>query len=804
MRTVMLMINKKKNNVVLVRAEGMARHIIARCVQLVVVLILAGTPLFLLTARFYGLGDTVRHRIEKALAGKFYEVKIHRLFFSISEGLIAEDLRLLEKNASHRLLVHAKRITIFPNLSALSRGNIQIDLFQLNRTSIDVPLGNKEEPRLRLDHVEAKIVSPPGQLTLSNANFDLCGIHVHASGNFLNPKTFAPQAVTSQEPGKVAQTIELIQQLLQRMEWEGRPPILDIEASGDLTNNASLRIDHALFRSGPCYYGAWNFTAIRADLEYANSVLQLHQLLIEDNKGELHVSGNANFMERQASLNFSGTCDIGALANLALSKNPLTQSVWIDAPHLEGSLSANWKNEKPLIQSEAHVESGRFIYRGISMDHFSFGCAYQGGCLLVRDLKMSGEPGSLEADLMIAPEDNRLRLHASLLPQFLEPAAKGSLQHFLSLVNFKDPLQITFEGSAPKLDPLAFSGSGTLNLGSSSVRGSEIESLGATFQMKEGALDFQNIIAKIGKETASGECIYDFKNQEILFPGIKSGVDPISVLMWIDPRIAESLKDYRFHVPPEIKVTGKLGLKDPLKNDLSVQIHAPRGLDYTLIKRNLTFTKVDGTVKIKKQDLLINLPDASLFDGNVKLQATASIAPDNGRYTADVNLDGIDFKSITKLYFDYDTSGGKLSGNYRFSTIAKDDYAMKGQGHLLIKNGNVLAMPIFGPLSTLMNEIYPGLGYQAARQATADFTVQRGIIHTKNLSIQSAEFSMIGYGDIFYLEDHINMQMRLNVKGLPGLVLFPVSKLFEYVWDGSLKTPTWRPKYIALPKIHSK
>ncbi len=105
-------------------------------------------------------------------------------------------------------------------------------------------------------------------------------------------------------------------------------------------------------------------------------------------------------------------------------------------------------------------------------------------------------------------------------------------------------------------------------------------------------------------------------------------------------------------------------------------------------------------------------------------------------------------------------------------------------------------MPVFGPLSALMNDAIPGLGYQAARRATADFTVQKGIINTKNLNIESAEFTMIGSGDIYYLEDRMNMSVRLNVKGLPGLVLFPVSKLFEYISDGSAKHPIWRSKFI--------
>ncbi|MFZ4115792.1 MAG: AsmA-like C-terminal region-containing protein [Chthoniobacterales bacterium] len=785
-------------------AETVARHSASLLFRLLFIVVVAGIPLLLLIARFYGLGHNIRHRVEKALAGQFYEVKIHRLLFSLSDGLIAEDLRLLENNPSHRLLVHANRVTIFPNLSALSRGIIQIDFFQLNRTTIDIPLGNKEEPRLRLDHVEANIICPPGQIILSNANFDLYGIHTHASGHFLNPKTFAPHAVATEEPGKIAQTIERIEQTLESITWSGSPPTLDIEASGDLTDTTSLRIDHAFFHSGPCHYGPWNLTAVSADIEYANAQLKLQQLSLEDTKGDFHITGSADFQESQAALNFLGTCDIAAVAAIAFSKDMFAECLWIDPPHLEGSCTASWKSGKPLIQGEAHVETGRFTYCGISMDRFSLGCTYQGDRFLVRDLQLVGEPGSLEADIMSAPNDHRLRVHASLLPQYLVPAAKGPLQHFLSLLNFKDPLQFTFEGSAPKLDPLACSGSGTLHLGSSSVRGAWIDILNANFQMKDGFVDFQNILAKIGEGTATGECIYDFKNQEIRFPGIQSTVDPITVMMWIDPRIAQSLKEYRFHVPPEVHTTGRLGIKDPSKNDFTIQISAPQGLDYTLLKRNVTFTKAAGTVIIRKQELLIDLPDASLFGGNVKIQAHASIAPDNSHYSADVNLDSIDFKSVTKLYFDYDTSEGQLNGAYHFSTLSNDAYAMKGQGHLLIKNGNVLAMPIFGPLSVLMNEIYPGLGYQAARRATADFTVNQGVITTKNLSIQSAEFSMIGSGDIFYLEDHINMNMRLNVKGLPGLVLFPVSKLFEYVWDGSLKNSTWRPKYMTLPKLHSK
>ncbi len=783
------------------RLEIIARHVTSKLLRGAAILIIIGIPLLLLVVRLHGLGDAVRHRVEKALSGPFYEVKIHRLFFSISDGLITDDLRLLEKNEARRLLVHANRVTLFPNLSALAAGTVQIDSFQLHHATIDVPLGSKEEPRLRLDHVEAAIICPPGQLTLSDASFDVCGIHTHASGNFLNPKTFAPHPVEPTGPGKIAQSIELLQKELLAIHWNEAPPVLDIEISGDLTHTDLLHADHITFRGGSCSYGPWHVQAINADLEYENEVLKLHQLSIEDNQGEFHLSGNADFKSKRAGLTFSGSCDVTELSSLISSHNPLVDIEWTDAPHCEGSLQASWTGSTPTFQTEAHVDAKRFKYRGMPMESLSAGCIFKNERFLLRDLQVIGSPGSLNADLMIAPHDYRVRIEAAFFPQVLIPATTGNLQRFLSLLNFKDPLKINFEGSATEPQFLALEGSGEITMGHSSMRDAWIDSLFSHIQMKAGVAAFQNCAITMNEGIATGECIYNIKDQELSFPKVHSTLNPVTLMMWIDPHIADSLRDYRFYAQPEITATGTLGLRDPQKNDFHLQITAPQGLSYTLIHRDLSFRGVAGTAVIKNQSLLVNLPHATLFGGAVALKANVSIAPGNGSYGADVTLSNIDFKSITKLYFDYDTSQGKLSGEYHFKTITGNDIAMQGAGNLLIKDGNVLALPIFGPLSSLMNDLVPGLGNQWARRATADFTVKEGVINTKNLSIQSAGFSMIGFGDIYYLEDRMKMIVRLNVQGLPGIVLFPVSKLFEYISEGSAKHPTWHPKFITLPKI---
>ena len=159
----------------------------------------------------------------------------------------------------------------------------------------------------------------------------------------------------------------------------------------------------------------------------------------------------------------------------------------------------------------------------------------------------------------------------------------------------------------------------------------------------------------------------------------------------------------------------------------------------------------------------------------------------------------MNFASVTKLYFNYSDSEGSLDGAYSFTGRGDDPRTMKGAGKVSVNEGNVFAIPWIGPLSVVLNTIVPGLGYQHAHKAAATFEVNGGTIENKDLIIKGQGFSMIGNGKLFYLDDKMDFNIRINAQGLPGVLLFPVSKLFEYVSDSSLSKPVWRPK--ILPKL---
>ena len=43
-----------------------------------------------------------------------------------------------------------------------------------------------------------------------------------------------------------------------------------------------------------------------------------------------------------------------------------------------------------------------------------------------------------------------------------------------------------------------------------------------------------------------------------------------------------------------------------------------------------------------------------------------------------------------------------------------------------------------------------------------------------------------------YQNDKMDFRVRVNAQGLPGMVLYPVSKLFEFWTEGPLSDPVWR------------
>jgi hypothetical protein len=216
-------------------------------------------------------------------------------------------------------------------------------------------------------------------------------------------------------------------------------------------------------------------------------------------------------------------------------------------------------------------------------------------------------------------------------------------------------------------------------------------------------------------------------------------------------------------------------------------------MDYFFLGKTLSFDRVGGDLLITDDHVQLRGMEGALFDGIVRGEAGISFAPDDKRHNASISVEGIDFPRLTKLYFDYETARGQLAGTYDFQGIGGESRAMKGTGKIKVSNGDVFVIPVFGPLSSLIAAIIPGAGYSVAKQATATFTVDEGVIKTNDFKVSGKAFGMIGHGDIDFIEHKLDFDVRISASGA-GAVLTPVYELFEYKGEGSLSKPNWHPK----------
>jgi hypothetical protein len=226
---------------------------------------------------------------------------------------------------------------------------------------------------------------------------------------------------------------------------------------------------------------------------------------------------------------------------------------------------------------------------------------------------------------------------------------------------------------------------------------------------------------------------------------------------------------------------------------LEIDVDAPGGMDYTFIDKVLPFDRIAGRLLFTDDRLQILGLKGRLFSGDLAGNADISLAKNDRHYLAKIEVEKADFPKLTDLYFKYKTSQGDLGGRFDFSGVGSDVHFLKGDGLVKVTDGNVFAIPIFGPLSELVNKMFAGIGYSVAHEATAPFTIKEGVIHTDKLRVNGKLFAMLGHGDIDFLRNKLDFDIRIDAAG-PGAVLTPLYKLFEYHGEGSLTKPIWRPK----------
>ena len=734
------------------------------------------------------------------------EMSFGKLTVEPFRGLVAKDVKIYDSPKRKRVIAKVDEIVIEANYASAAKGRNFLDALTLLDASLELPLDQRQPngPSVKIEQLSTRVLLPPGQLLVSRLDALIFGIRVQASGQFASPEVLTSRKTADER--KASPLLEKVVEELRGIHYEGESPKLEIRFSGDLAQPETLLVEAEL-HAGKMRRGAYRVESLDVAGVWQNGTLAVSRFDARDKVGRLQLSSNYDSAQRTAQLRIRSGMDLPGFVK-ALHILDLGDFEFQSVPHLDLTakvkLSPPQSTTPPQFQVFGQVRIGPFSYGGLPFDRLSADVAFDGQRWALRELSVKHrDGGDLRADIQQTYDDNgtgdfRLLLTSALNPEVFMSAIKLSdtdVAARLAMFKFYDAPKITLSARGPS--PLDSAASGELVLGRTIYRGIEAKSARGNLRYAGRILNVDDFTVQRAEGVGGGGLAFDLDAKTVQIKQVKTALYPQDIALWIDPDLVGDVRPYRFlKKPPQLLIDGVVDqVRGGTRTRLNVNLEAA-AMDYTFCGKDLHLTDVTGKLFFNDERVKIDPARAVLFGGTVKGEAEIPLNKSKSNHVASLRFSDVDFTSLTKLYFGYDESQGKLNGIYNFTGRGDDGRTMRGEGELTVTDGKVFAIPFLGPFSNILNSIVPGIGYSNARKASMPFAISDGIITTKNLAIEGAGFSMFGHGRIWFLDDRMDFDMRINMQGLPGLPLFFVSKLLEYHTDSKFSKPEWRLKVI--------
>ena len=749
----------------------------------------------------HGFSKHWRVRVSQEFRRRGLDLYVHRLTLDPVQGFVAREVQIFDATDPDKVLATIDRVDLDINLTNLLHSRPFLDAVDLRNADLSLPV-NADDPqseRMKVSHLNARIIFPPHEWYVSEADATLYGVQVSARGRLQNPEAF--QAGAAAEPnrpasGRPQMALDFLKGL-EALHYGGASPRVEIDFGGDLADQRTLYADATIWgekirRGSAEQRGSAELTQVYAALALRQKMIELKQCNVSDGRGEMDVSGSYNLENGAAALELRSTLSPWGVARLLKIENPLDDWNFRTPPELELS-GTGTLGEKPSWLVTGRVALGRFAVKKTEFTGAGADFSWDGRRWYVRNGWVGNRTGLAAVRAMSLPGDFRAEVESGINPNSLRGLLGAAAADALHDWDFQQAPKVALTVTGTSADPGGWETRGRVALGRTVMRGVPLNWAKADLDVKGMLFTYRDFTIQRDEGAATGTFSYDFDKHEAWLKNIQARLNTTEAAVWINPDLPVQLAPYRFKSAPDVTLDGFVQCATDKGTHLDVHVDAPAGLDYSFCRRDLSFPSVTGDVYLREHEILLKDVNATLCGGAVHGGADIRLGREAPGYTADIEVSQMDFASLTKLYFSYADSQGLLDGTFNFGGKNDDAWTLYGKGDVEVTDGNVFAIPLLGPFSNILNSIVPGMGYNVAHAGTCEFAVRDGVITTHDFLVKGRGFSMIGDGRLYFLDDRLNFNIRLNAQGLPGVLLFPVSKLLEYAGTGTLENPNWKP-----------
>jgi hypothetical protein len=774
-----------------------------------------------------GLPESWRSLIERELGRQGIHMRIGGLSYLPLRGVAATHVRAFADAAHRQEIARFERVLLDFDKTKLSRGIVHLNKIELRRATLSLPVdpNDPDGETLLVNEASGTLFMPGGRrLEIRDASGRIAGIRIALNARLTGRSSDSESPAERSDAGKRRKLLaQVIRELAAWRFDPDREPRLSVFLEGEAGRGDSLAAKVTL--------QAWNpeknrhaLEELHADADIRNGLVTLTSLRARDARGVLDARLDYHLGQRGGRFDLQSTLEL----------EPLLKA-WFGLPQLNhivigGGLEINSLGEfqlresgPPALRMTGNAKARSVMLRGVRFDAVESAFAWRDGDLLLRDLALRRGDGRITGKAMIQWPMVRLAVHGTVPGQVYKPFFAGQpLEKVID--DFTDrsgaSYDISLEGGFDVTDrhSWAYTGSGTVK--NVSYKGVPVDLARCRMSLNHHELDFYNGSVTFNyrdyplRQAFSGPARGIAKVGRIRYVGASKVVEIEDVTgpVWaaplvrmFAPAVADSLEVYRFHRPPQLNGSGVVDVTPQGRTDLGVAFSSPDAADYRFLGENITLGQPSGMVRIRGPRVTIGGLRVNAFDGPV----AADFEFADGRLSGELSWTRLALPALNSTYGFQMKGGGTVTGRLEFALEGGRVETMNGKGLFALEKTELFSVPIFGPLSQVISGVLNDrrAGFERAKDAFCNFTIKDGVLRTADFQTATTSLTFVGEGEVDLARRTIDMIMRMNARGLLGLITLPLRPfygMFQFRGTGPLKNPQWENVMFTTPSTQQR
>jgi hypothetical protein len=806
----------------------MHRHHLVRNLRSLVFLLVVAAILAALGGLVWmnhiGMPVTLRRAIEKAVSKQGAHIKIASLRYVPLKGVIASGLRVYAEPEHIHEISRLERVVLEFDKTRLARGLIHLNKVQLKDAQLLLPVdpGDPESETLDVTGANGTIFMPGDRrLEIRNARGKIAGIDVT-----LNARIIGYQQADAPPPDEknLNKRRELLARIIDELgKWhfnQDDAPTLKITVEGDANDRSSVRANVEL-RAREMEKNGHRLDRVSATAELTGDLLTVTSLQATDARGQLDASADYQLDAREGRFDITSSLEIPQLLT-AWAGLPALSQVVIGGRQIveaEGEFSLP-EDKPPVIRTTGHARCGSVMFRGVLFDTVETSFSWKDGSLFLRDVSLVRPDGAAQAKVMIEWPLVRMQAHSTLPVPVYRPFVVG-IPLEIVLNDFTErkgaEVNIHVEGGFDASNHHAWAYTGRGAVKNLNYKGVPVNAADCQYSLNHYELDFHTGTVVFnysdyplrkafgGPATGTvkvGRIRYNAPEKIVEVEGVKGEVWAAPLVRLFATPVADMLEQYRFHRPPQLTGSGSVDVTHAGRTDLNVSFTSDRYADYKFLGENLTLERPSGKVAIRGDHVAVTGLRLDAFGGPV---AGRFDYLGKGLLKGELSWTKLALPPLTSTYGFSMKGKATTTGRIEFSMTDGKVETMNGNGLLALEKAELFSVPMFGPLTPLIGDVLndDNAGIQMAKNAFCNFIIRDGVLSSHDFQTSTRSLNFTGEGSVDMTRQTIDMILRMNARGLLGLLTLPLrpfSGLFQFHGSGPLKDTHWeRMKFTPPP-----